>query len=368
MLKSIEISNFRSLHDVKIRRMQKLNLITGKNGGGKTTLLEALFLLASGANAALGVSLATFRGDNLFNAEVDNNLRSIFRNLDISLPISITGEEEIQKRKRHRALIIDALIKTRQLAGSSAPTRLVSGLRFRFTGSWMRQALIGTINLDFDPVVGLSSGSSSTIPMQVSNPFKIVVPPENEKVLIWAQFLSPYIKDNTQEIYDQLKTLTLAKRVDNVIKFVTLVNTTVVNVTPIDEFGMKTIYVDTGGARLLPMSAVGSGFSHLLRLALSIESIDNGILIIDELEDGIHYSLFEKIAHSIISYIHGRNVQVFISTHSMELLKALILAASSDKFRDIALHNCRSVNDEVTITSFGIDELNDAVEFSAELR
>ena len=54
MLKSIEVWNFRSLRDVKIRRIQKLNLITGKNGGGKTTLLEAVFLLAGGANAALG--------------------------------------------------------------------------------------------------------------------------------------------------------------------------------------------------------------------------------------------------------------------------------------------------------------------------
>jgi AAA15 family ATPase/GTPase len=376
MLQSIEISDFRVFRDVKIRRLQKLNLITGKNGGGKTTLLEALFLLAGAANATLGVSLATFRGDNLFNAEVDNNLRSIFRNLNVSTPIRITGVEEIQKRRRNRALIIDPITRARQVAGRSAPENLVSGLRFRFIGSSAPKELISTITWAFDRLVIPGSGSSSLVPQQTSSivpqqpvsPFQIEVPPENDKAFIWAQFLSPYISDFTQEIYDQLKAITLTKRVDRVIEFVKIVNRSVVNVTPIDESGIKTIYVDTGSDRLLPMSAVGSGFSHLLRLALAMESAGHGMLIIDELEDGIHYSVFEDLAHAIISYIVDRNVQVFIATHSMELLRAFISRAAKDNFQDISLHNCHPNQNEVTVNSFESEELSDALEFAAELR
>ena len=64
MLKNIRIENFRGIESLDIRRLKRLNLVTGKNGGGKTTLLEAVFLNAGAANASLTLSIANFRGDS----------------------------------------------------------------------------------------------------------------------------------------------------------------------------------------------------------------------------------------------------------------------------------------------------------------
>jgi AAA15 family ATPase/GTPase len=43
MLRALRIENFRGIKRLEIRRLQRLNLVTGKNAGGKTSLLEAVF-------------------------------------------------------------------------------------------------------------------------------------------------------------------------------------------------------------------------------------------------------------------------------------------------------------------------------------
>jgi len=53
-----------------------LNLVTGKNAGGKTSLLEAIFLNGRVANAGLAVSIAAFRGDRIIQLESDRIFRS----------------------------------------------------------------------------------------------------------------------------------------------------------------------------------------------------------------------------------------------------------------------------------------------------
>src|SRR2546423_161740 len=49
MLDSLSIKNFRLFRDLKVESLSRVNLIAGKNNTGKTALLEAVYLLFSGA-------------------------------------------------------------------------------------------------------------------------------------------------------------------------------------------------------------------------------------------------------------------------------------------------------------------------------
>ncbi len=62
MLQRLCISNFRGLRDVKVDDLGRINLVTGRNNAGKTTLLEALFLLVGAANARMAFNPHVIRG------------------------------------------------------------------------------------------------------------------------------------------------------------------------------------------------------------------------------------------------------------------------------------------------------------------
>lgn len=47
MLKSLYIRNYRNLRDFKLEALDRVNLITGKNNTGKSSLLEAIVIYAS---------------------------------------------------------------------------------------------------------------------------------------------------------------------------------------------------------------------------------------------------------------------------------------------------------------------------------
>ncbi len=52
MLERLHVRKFRGLHDLKVKGLGRVNVVAGRNNAGKTTLLEAIFLLTGAANPA----------------------------------------------------------------------------------------------------------------------------------------------------------------------------------------------------------------------------------------------------------------------------------------------------------------------------
>ena len=48
MLTNLTIRNYRAIDELRIGELGRINLISGRNNSGKTTLLEALLILSSG--------------------------------------------------------------------------------------------------------------------------------------------------------------------------------------------------------------------------------------------------------------------------------------------------------------------------------
>ena len=47
MLKSLRIRNYRAFRELRIDELSRINLVSGRNNSGKTTLLEALLMLSA---------------------------------------------------------------------------------------------------------------------------------------------------------------------------------------------------------------------------------------------------------------------------------------------------------------------------------
>ncbi len=70
------------------------------------------------------------------------------------------------------------------------------------------------------------------------------------------------------------------------------------------------------------LSSLGDGMNRYIAILCAIWASENGILFIDEIENGIHYTNYYKLWELIFLASKEANCQVFITSHSKECIEA----------------------------------------------
>jgi hypothetical protein len=89
---------------------------------------------------------------------------------------------------------------------------------------------------------------------------------------------------------------------------------------------------DTAGAQVLlrgasapiPLGSLGEGVSRILALALHLVSAPGGVVLVDEIENGLHWSVMPTVWRFLVETARTLDVQVFVTTHSKDWLQALV--------------------------------------------
>ena len=93
MFQQLRIRNFRLFSDLEIDGLNRINLLAGRNNSGKTSVLEAVFLLCGGRNPELVLRITLFRGARQIQPAVvpATYWKPLFSDLDMHRPIEITA-------------------------------------------------------------------------------------------------------------------------------------------------------------------------------------------------------------------------------------------------------------------------------------
>lgn len=86
--------------------------------------------------------------------------------------------------------------------------------------------------------------------------------------------------------------------------------------------------MDIGLDKRIPINMMGDGARKILSILTTIYECKNGIVLIDELSNGFHYSVMKGVWRAIISVAKKNNVQIFATTHDLDSIKGLRDAAS----------------------------------------
>jgi len=358
MFSRINAKNFRGLRNATLQGLKRINIITGENGCGKTSLLEAAFLLAGGANATLSVTLSGLRNDTSFSLGSDRIFKGLFRYLDPSLPIELEAEGDFRPKlkKTRRKLKITSIITPQEAPGSTAPTSKISGVKFEFDSPSGKE--VGSVewfaNGEATPV--RQGGGLTLRPKLGSNPD-----------LINGHFISPF-----RALWDQahklLTDLTKQNKVKDVIEHLRIVDSRLQNLLPLSEDEIKVIYADIGASSLVPVALQGSGFVNVLHIVLDSVSLVDGILIIDEIEDGLHHTVIDKLIQFLFSVSVFNNLQIFVTTHSDEILERFALLAKAKQFDDLSLYRVVRTDEKEQINCYSAEDLISSRETLIELR
>jgi len=119
----------------------------------------------------------------------------------------------------------------------------------------------------------------------------------------------------------------------------------------------------------VPLKSMGDGINRVLTIILGLVNADEGYLLIDEFENGLHYSVQEKLWGIIFKLSQKLKIQVFATTHSDDCISAFSTVTNSKEYKNLGkLIKLEKVNKEIKAVDFNSKELSIAENQNIELR
>ena len=129
--------------------------------------------------------------------------------------------------------------------------------------------------------------------------------------------------------------------------------------------GAPMIWGDIGLPELIPLSAMGEGMTRIARLILAIASTPGGVVLVDEIENGLHHSILPKVWQVVDTAAQQFNTQIFATTHSFECIEAAQPFLCSGDFR---LHRLEVSGTENRCVTFKPNGISAAIRHNLEVR
>ncbi len=357
MLISFFIDNFRCFKSFSIKPLARVNLITGKNNVGKTALLEGIFLLAGATNPQLALNINRFRGIETIEIKPDLQSEtpwiSLFYGYDENKKITMVAN--VTRQKKHTLQIkIDR--EQAELVVKRVPDRNKEGVALtEITGK--------SLELEYTNEKNKSVKAKMVIE---ANKIKISAPPI--PIPFNAIFLSSRPVSNLSEDAERFSELEVHGQVDILLEVLKIIEPKLKKLSLVYSAGVPMIYGDIGINRLLPLAVMGEGMSRVSSLVLALAHYKNGIVFVDEIENGIHYALMEKIWRSINEASKQFNTQVFATTHSRECVVSAYNAFSINTEKDFLLHRLNKSNGKIDAKTYSKKTLEAAIDTELEVR
>ncbi len=130
--------------------------------------------------------------------------------------------------------------------------------------------------------------------------------------------------------------------------------------------GTSLVHGDIGLSRKIPLAYMGEGMSRLFSIILGVASAQ--VLLIDECENGIHYSAMTKVWESIGKAAREFDCQVIGTTHSDECLRSAYNAFQGEMEEDLTYVRIDKMNGRAVAKIFDFELFKTAIDSNLEVR
>ncbi len=130
------------------------------------------------------------------------------------------------------------------------------------------------------------------------------------------------------------------------------------------------MFADIGKDKRITLPQLGDGVSRLMSIVLAIPMAEDGILLVDEIENGLHWSVMTDVWKSIAQLAELHNTQIFAATHSWECISSFQEALSTLSQGEITgtLFRLERKNEKIRTVSYTIEDLAISVRQEIEVR
>jgi len=118
----------------------------------------------------------------------------------------------------------------------------------------------------------------------------------------------------------------------------------------------------------VPLGSLGDGTRRLLALAIFLARANGGVLLVDEIDTGFHYTTLESMWRFVIETSRRLDVQVFATSHSGDCVRALAWLQSDDPNLAAAVSVHRIEKDAGAAVAYSAADIETAARHHVEVR
>lgn len=379
LLPDLCIEGFRGLKKLNIPHLGLVTLLTGQNSVGKTTVLDAVRVYAQyGRYAALAQLLESreeyvvvpdvFRddGERELRRVSQLNFSALFHGRDLSGEVSVVIGPQIASEQL--TIKTGTLSKDQmdylQRALSFPMSRNIHAIKSKYKES---ELVIPWLFSPQDP-------TSARLIREYRRRAPLWFDEERLPSILTCQSLGPGLLNNMAlaQFWDEVL---LTENESQAVEAVnTILNGQVERIGVVGELqdmkrGQRRVLAKlVGNADRVPLKSLGDGALRFFATALALANSRNGFLLIDEAENGIHYSLQPNYWRMVLQMANTNNVQVLATTHGWDCFTGFAQAATRSDDVEGILIRIDKEGDEVRAIQYTEEELVTAAEQGIEVR
>lgn len=338
ILDSLEIKGFRAFEHLKIAHLGSVNLIVGKNSVGKSSVLEALMFYAKQGHPTVMSDLLESRYEGTRSARTARDERPDIEEILYALRFLFFGRPQLKKELDEFAISI----------GPTKPQSKKLSIQLQWYDSkgrkdiYLRQQALILWEKDSGEIREIGEIDETYPGVRVKFGKDIFDYPL-DRIFSWPVYSvpKPWVKtsyvsasglslEEMGNYWDEIALTELQEEVkiasQMIVPGVEDINFVFLN----SRTRSRVPVVKLNGSRI-PLHSLGEGSVRLLGLALSIVNAKGGMLLVDEIESGLHYSVHSYMWQFVFRLAERLNVQVFATTHSNDCVKGFQYAAKENE-------------------------------------
>lgn len=374
MFKTFTISNYRGFDKLELTGLGRINLLVGLNNSGKTSVLEAVGLLASGGNLRRLWSTMSSRGEWLHNEREPRRQEAW-----LALPYLFHGYRidqgsAIELSSERSDGTVGSLRITIKEPPSQRPSDWQRPPRRRLSQDGEdTESILGCLEVSVgdrvEHEIPISEGwgiARDDLTERVG-PSRVAIKDEAPVRVITTASMAP------NELVEIVDSIQLTDEESRVLEALQIIEPRITNfrptVTRVGYASRQGVILKLQGIdAVLPIGTLGDGSWRLLGLALALAAAKGGVLLVDEIDTGLHFEVMAKMWRLVFETAVRLDVQVFATSHSRDCYESLATIADPEASEDRRITIQRIEPDKGRAVLFTEQDIINAAQRGIEVR
>jgi len=348
MLESLKIEGFRGFQNFEMANLGRINLLVGKNNSGKTSILEAIqFLYAQ--NIDIFLETISYRGEFGWSESNLPSRTKVFEICHLFPGHEIIPSKEIiiiGSRESHQESVTISVksipiqlslfsdknddLNNDNIFDDEEWNKLLLSIRWSQSQKPIELELLANGTLARDSTRRMASLSRISHKIGIDNQIEL-------------KFLTPFslTSSDMAALFDNI---VLSPLEDLIIESLKIIEPKIERIASVvsgkyltsNNLGVR------GGFLIkiknhdqpIPIGSLGDGFWRMLGLVLAMVNLKNGILLVDEIDSGLHFTVMTDMWKVVWETAKKLNIQVFATTHSRDCWQSLAELITEEKITD----------------------------------